>query len=207
MRRQAYRRALAPLFAVAILASLPRPAAAAEPPAAVVESFQARLIEVMREAAALGPEGRYRQLLPAVTRAFNLPVMVRIATGRHWQAAPPEQRQRLVDAFRRMSVGTLATLFDGYNGEVFEIVGSRDGPQGTRLVHTKLVTGSGKRHDITYVAHRFPDGWRLIDVIVDNGISELKVRQSEYHQVLRREGVDGLIRLLNGKADELIALR
>lgn len=176
-------------------------------PAHVVKAFQDDLISVMRDAKRLGVKGRYQRLLPAVSRTFSLSVMVRIATGRHWQQATDAQRKRLVEAFRRMSVTTLAALIDGYSGEKFMIVGTQDGPKGTRLVQTRLITGSGEHHDIAYVAKRFDVGWRLIDVIVDNGISELRVRMSEYHRVLAQQGVEGLIRLLNGKADQLIANR
>lgn len=209
MARRSSSRGLQAIIILLGLALMPSMAAASESerPAALVAEFQDELVQVMREAESLGVEGRYKRLLPAVSRTFHLPVMVRIATGAHWRNATDSQRQNLVGAFRRMSVTTLAALFDGYNGEAFVTVGAKDGPQGTRLVHTQLVTGNGKRHDITYVAKRFDDGWRLIDVIVDNGISELKVRQSEYHQVLRQEGIEGLILLLNGKADELIASR
>lgn len=196
-------------FALLIVLAVPSPAGASDAgnPAALVKEFQGTLVEVMREADTLGMDGRYKRLLPAVSHTFHLPIMARIATGAHWQRASEQQRTQLVDAVRRMSVTTLASLFDGYSGETFEIVGEDDGPQGTRLVRTQLVTGGGSRHNITYVAKRFDNGWRLIDAIVDDGISELKVRQSEYHQVLRQEGMEGLIRLLNGKADELIASR
>lgn len=209
MAHRSFSRGLQAIVILVGLALMPSvaPASESEPPAALVAEFQDELVQVMREAKSLGVEGRYKRLLPAVSRTFHLPVMVRIATGAHWRNATDSQRENLVGAFRRMSVTTLAALFDGYSGEAFVTVGTKDGPQNTQLVHTQLVTGSGKRHDISYVAKRFDDGWRLIDVIVDNGISELKVRQSEYHQVLRQEGIDGLIRLLNGKADELIASR
>lgn len=179
--------------------------AATDAPSGLVKAFQDDLVGVMKQARHLGIKGRYQRLLPAVSRTFDLPIMIRIATGPLWQKATDEQHKRLIAAFRRMSVTTLATLFDGYNGEVFSIVGSRDGPQGTRLVHTQIVTARGERHDITYVAKQFNGEWRLIDVIVDNGISELRVRQSEYHLVLQKHGIEGLIRLLNGKADQLIA--
>ena len=70
---------------------------------------------------------------------------------------------------------------------------------------TKLWKLDKSTIDIAYVTRPFKEGWRIIDVILDNGISELKVRQSEYRQVLKKEGVSGLIKLLNSKADELIS--
>ena len=131
--------------------------------------------------------------------------MVRIATRPYWKTATKSQRRDLVTAFKRMNISTLATLFNKYGGEVFEPNGRKQGPQGTVLVETKLRSPDGGVHDLSYVLKQFKDRWKIVDVIVDRGISELAVRRSEYRQVLKRGGVNGLIRLLNAKADELIA--
>ncbi|HIJ42832.1 MAG: hypothetical protein QF511_02000 [Rhodospirillales bacterium] len=47
--------------------------------------------------------------------------------------------------------------------------------------------------------------WFIVDVIADKGISELKVRQSEYRWLLKMDGNEGLIKALNDKADQLIS--
>ena len=104
-----------------------------------------------------------------------------------------------------MSIATLATLFDGYNGEVFETVGERIGPSKTTIVLTNLVKKDKSKINIAYVARQFGGKWQLIDVVVDNGISELKVRRSEYALILRKSGMIGLIKLLNDKAIDLMS--
>jgi phospholipid transport system substrate-binding protein len=180
------------------------PAAAADGPVVIVELFQTSLLAVMREASTLGVKGRYKRMLAPVERAFDLRVMIGIATGEHWTRANESQRERLVRAFGRINASTVATLFDGYSGERFETLGERAGPKGTRYVNTIIIL-SDDDVNLTYVAKRIGDGWKLIDVIVDDGISELTVRKSEYRRLLAREGVEGLIAALDGKADELIA--
>lgn len=194
--------------AAALVASfLLGPTAVAEPtpPKAIVESFQQSMIAIMKEAKVLGVKGRYERLAPIIDQAFHLPLMTHIAASSHWNEATTSQRQALVTAFRRMSVSTLATLLDGYSGERFAHVGESPGPQGTLLVETRLIKSDSTAHDIAYVAKQIQNRWYLIDVIVDKGISELNVRRSEYRRVLQQDGVDGLIRVLNAKADELLA--
>ena len=46
--------------------------------------------------------------------------------------------------------------------------------------------------------------WQIIDVLLDTGISELARKRSEYSQVLRSEGVPGLLRTLNDKTASLL---
>ncbi len=193
---------LAVLFV--LVAAVPAGAAEVEP-RVLVERFQENLLAVMKEAETLGVKGRYDRLVSSIEETFYLPLMIRIASGPYWKGANQTQRSRLISAFRRMSVSTVATLFDAYSGETFEAIGEKPGPQNTLLVKTRIVIPDKPSVNLTYVAKTIKERWRLIDIIVDNGISELSVRRSEYRRVLRNEGVDGLIATLNKKADELIA--
>lgn len=171
----------------------------------LVKGFQATLLDVMKSAKKLSVRQRYEKLAPEVTNTFHVPLMTQIATGRHWGQATAGEKAAVVRAFRRMSIATLATLFDGYGGEVFSVTGEQPGPSKTTVVITKLTKTDNSHVDIAYVARQFSGQWRLIDVVVDNGISELKVRRSEYSQVLKKSGLPGLIKLLNSKADDLMS--
>ncbi|MEE8394160.1 MAG: ABC transporter substrate-binding protein [Rhodospirillales bacterium] len=187
--------------------SLPVPASAesGNEPGQVVESFQENLIEVMKKAGELGVKGRYERLAPIIDASFHLPLMARITTLPYWKKSSPGQRDRLIAAFRRMSISTLATLFDGYGGQIFKPGDIKPGPQKTLIVETRLVDPDKSFVDIAYVTKKINDHWRIIDVILDKGISELTVRRSEYRRLLKTKGVEGLIAALNNKADQLIS--
>jgi len=193
------------LILIIFLLSAPPVAGQETSPRSVVGEFQGSLLAVMQAATTLNVKGRYDRLLPPIEKAFHIPLMIRIATGSYWQTANQAQRTELIKAFKRMNISTVATLFDGYSGEVFKIVGEKPGPQNTLLVETKLERPNKSPVDIAYVMKLIDKRWRIIDVVVDNGITELTVRRSEYHRVLKEQGVDGLINTLNSKADELIA--
>ena len=195
------------LFAVGLSVPLwgPTPAVCDDSPQAIVAEFQNSLIGVMKEAKTLGVRGRYERLNPIVERSFHVPLMTQMATAAAWPEANNEKRMEMVRAFRRMNISTLATLFDGYSGEAFKIVGERDGPQNTRVIETQIVKSNNRTNDIAYIARKISSRWYLIDVVVDRGISEISVRRSEYARILKDQGFDGLIAVLNGKADELLS--
>ncbi len=203
MKRVLYR--LKTLIFLLSFAIASNPASAGPSASEVVERFQTTLIQVMQEAKTLSVQQRFDRLSPIVDKSFHIPLMIQIATGSYWKEATPPERAQLVKAFRRMSIAILATLFDGYSGEVFKRVGEKPGPQKTLLVMTKLVKSDKSTVDIAYVSRRFKENWQIIDVVVDNGISELKVRRSEYNLVLKNKGIPGLISLLTKKADELVS--
>ena len=185
--------------------SVPTARGAEETPRQIVEGFQASLLAVMKEAESLGLKGRYARLAPAIEQAFDLPLMVRIAIGSYWNRTTAEQRTKLTAAFKRMSISTLATFVTGYSGERFETISEGPGQQNVHLVKTRIIDPDGSHVNITYIAKRYSDGWNLVDVVVDAGISELAVRQSEYRLILKKNGIDGLIRALNVKADQLMS--
>ena len=193
------------LILLAIIFIAPAVNAAEMTASKVVERFQANLLEVMKEANTLSVQQRYARLRPSVEKSFHLPLMVRIAISNHWKDSTTSERRQLVNAFRRMSILILATLFDGYSGETFKLVEEKPGPQNTTLVVTKLVKSDQSTVEISYVTIQFKNEWRIIDIILDRGISELMVRRSEYRLILKNRGVAGLISVLNGKADELVS--
>ena len=105
----------------------------------------------------------------------------------------------------RLSISTYASQFDGYSGQSFETQGQKPGPQKTVLVKTRIIDPGSDPIDLTYVTREIKGRWRIIDVLLDTGISELAVRRSEYSRILKTRGVDGLIDALNSKATQLLS--
>ena len=177
----------------------------AESATETVEQFQSTLLNVMRTAKSTSVRQRYDKILPSISKNFHMPLMAQIATGEYWNKAQASQKAAVTEAFKRINIATLATLFNGYNGEIFRTNGEHPGPSKTTIVSTNLIKTDKSNVSIAYVARKFNREWRLIDVVVDNGISELKTRRSEYHQILKNGGLSALTNLLNNKADELMS--
>ncbi len=171
---------------------------------ALVEDFHEKLLSVMKQAKALGVKGRYEMLEPAVAQHFDIPLMIALATGNHWQSAQPGEKKQLAEAFRRFSAATYASRFSGFSGQSFETIEERDGPRKTRLIRTQIRQPEDPAVALTYVTRSTPGGWRIVDVLVDDGISELAVRRSEYRSILDAGGVNGLVRSLQDKTSSLL---
>ncbi len=197
------------LFAVLLALAAPRVLAGTDGgndtgPARVVTAFHESLLGVMKDAKALGVKGRYEKLAPRIERSFHLALMAQIGAGSHWRKATKAQTDKLVAAFSRLSISTYASQFDGWSGQSFETQGQKPGPQKTVLVKTRIIGPGSDPVDLTYITREIKGRWRIIDVLLDTGISELAVRRSEYSRILRTGGIDGLVRALNAKADQLL---
>lgn len=198
-----HRLILSACLALGLLVAQPAGAAA---PSDVVERFHKALLDIMQNAESLGVGGRYDTLRPVMAETFDMQRMVKVASGRAWEGASESDQTTLTEAFARMSTATYADQFAGFSGESFEIVGVRPGPRDTRLVATRIIRGDGREVPITYVlvADDGTEDWRIGDVLLNNSISQLSVRRSEYRTILEKGGISRLIGSLNQKADEIL---
>lgn len=170
-----------------------------------VKGFQASLLDVMKRAKKLGVQGRFEALAPIIENRFHLPLMIATASAPYWKAGSFAQRSKLLAAFHRMSASTLATLFDGYNGEYFRIERERKTSGRVLIVDTQIIRKKNDPVNISYVAVNLKDRWWIIDVVVSGGISEVKARRSEYRAFLKKGGLNRLAAALEATADRLLS--
>jgi phospholipid transport system substrate-binding protein len=175
---------------------------AATDPQETVRSFYNVLLANMKDGRMLGESGRYARLAPVADRTFDIPGMTRLAIGPSWATLGPSQQQQLIGAFAHYVAATYADQFDSYSGEQLQVIGTR--PYGADvLVQTQIVKSNGEKTRLDYLMSQDQGAWRISDVYLDGSISQLAVHRSEFHSILQREGVDGLVLALNRKVDLL----
>jgi phospholipid transport system substrate-binding protein len=167
-----------------------------------VGAFETELLAIMRDATALGPAGRFHKLEPVIRQNFDLPFMTKLSIGVSWGRLTPDQKQRAAAAFGRYITAVYAGRFDGYSGERFETLDERKIAHGV-LVRTQLVKPSGETVSINFVLHDNDTAWQIRDIYLSGTISEIATRRSEFSAILRDRGIEGLITMLNQKADTL----
>lgn len=177
-------------------------AAAASDPQEPVRNFYGVLHNTMKQGRVLGESGRYARLAPVVDRTFDIPYMTRLAVGPAWSGLSPSQQQQLVAAFAHYVGATYADRFDSYSGEQLEVTGERPSG-GDFMVQTRIVKANGEATRLDYLMRQDGGSWQISDVYLDGSISQLAVHRSEFHSILRRDGVDGLVTALNRKVDLL----
>ena len=178
-------------------------AQASDPAAGQVQRFDDALMSTMKQAKALGFEGRYRKLDPAVKQVFDLPIMIRFAVGPSWSTLSTADQAALLAAFTRFNVSTWANHFDGYEGQHFDI-GAVDTRGPDKLVHTKLVAKDGTSNDLTYRMRQTNSGqWKIIDVYFEGSISQLSQQRSDYASTLQSGGAAALVKKINALSDKL----
>jgi len=189
----------------------PAEEAAAGPPAengataarAAVESFHEVLLGCMKEADALGFQGRYERILASLDETFDLPFMARALVGATWKELGQQQQADFIDLSRRLSASRYADNFDGYGGQRFETHSEKPAARGTIVVKTEFIQPKDKNVRFDYRLRKVEGRWRIIDIYLDEMISELVLWRGQYRSLIENEGFAKLVEALEKRVDEL----
>jgi len=187
------------LFAPVVTPAL----ADADPAAAQVQGFYDTLIDTMKQGKALGLQGRYNKLKPAVEQAYDLPLMTSLVVGSSWSTLSAGDQKELVNAFERMTIANYAKNFDGFSGEKFVVDPAVQTRGVDKVVQSKLVTG-GQSIPFNYRMRQSGGTWKIVDVYLNGFVSELATRRSDFGATLSSGGAPALIKKINALADGLM---
>src|SRR5438067_10475778 len=123
----------------------------------------------------------------------------RLAVGRAWSQASPEQKKRLVSEFRNMLVRTYSNAIEGYQGQTLKVLPARgkQDPEDT-TVRTQFIRAGGQPLPIEFHMRQTDKTWKVYDIVVE-GVSLVMTYRSEFDAVVKQEGIDGLIKRLAQK--------
>ena len=124
----------------------------------------------------------------------------RLAVGRAWRQATPEQRKELVTQFRNMLVRTYSNSISAYEGQTLKVLPSRgnDKSGDDATVRTQFIRPGGQPLGIDFAMHKPGAAWKVYDITVE-GVSLVLTYRSEFDAVVKQEGIDGLIKRLAEK--------
>jgi phospholipid transport system substrate-binding protein len=179
------------------------PPAKAGPASDLIGRLNTAFTAVTQNAKALGYQGRYEKLKPAIVAAYDFFEMARVTTGRYWASFTDDQKQQVVAAFRDLSIATYAARFDGSSSQRFEILGEEPASGGNLRVNNQVVPASGEPIRVDYLLRQDGQQLRVIDVYLKSSVSELAVRRDEFTKILAKSGFDGLIADLRAKVAKL----
>ncbi len=136
---------------------------------------------------------------------FDFARMTRLAVGRSWRDATPEQRDRLMREFRTLLVRSYSAAFTMYRGIAVEYRPLRLNPGDEEAtVSTQIrLPGGAQPISVDYDMLRTDAGWKVYDVRIDGASLVINYRNL-FAQEIQRAGIEGLVRSLTEKnADSL----
>jgi phospholipid transport system substrate-binding protein len=185
-----------------LLALTAAPAQAQEAPDALVKRVAEETLSAIRADKDLqaGNPAKVKQLIESkLVPNFDTARMTALAMGRNWRSATPEQQKQLTEQFQTLLIRTYSNALTNYRDNKMNYKPLRMNPGDTDVVVRTEVTQAGQAPvQIDYSMEKTPDGWKAYDVVVA-GVSLVTNYRDEFSDLVRKSGIDGLIKALADK--------
>ena len=134
---------------------------------------------------------------------FDFTSMTALALGQSWRKANPEQKARLTEEFKILLVRTYASALAAFSDQRFDFRPLRAKPTDTDVVvQVRVLQPGAQPVPIDYSMQKTAAGWKAYDVMV-GGVSLVANYRTEFSNVVRQSGIDGLIKNLEAKNHSL----
>lgn len=175
-------------------------------PDVLVKSVTLEVVDIIQNDKDIQKGDRKKVIALIETRVlphFNFQAMTASAVGRNWDKANAEQKARLMDEFKTLLLRTYASALAAYGNQKFDFRPLRAKPTDTDVTVNVRIMQSGRQPVmIDYDMEKRPGGWKVWDVRV-GGISLVANYRTEFDNLIRESGVEGLIKALYAKNNSL----
>jgi phospholipid transport system substrate-binding protein len=171
-------------------------------PEALVKKITADVLEAIKGDKELAAGDRQKAIKLAEEKILpyvDFEEATRLAVGRGWKEAKPEQKKQLVEGFRSMLVRTYSNAIGTYQGQTMKVLPVRMKPGDTEAtVHNQFIRPGAKPVLLDYSMRKTDQGWKIYDIVVE-GVSLVLTYRSEFDAIVKQDGIDGLIKRLAQK--------
>jgi phospholipid transport system substrate-binding protein len=197
-------RSLVSALALGLAAALAAGPATAQPaaPDAMVKTVTLEVVDLIAKDKEIRAGNRAKLvglIEEKVLPHFNFTAMTALAVGQNWRKASAQQKTRLAEEFRTLLVRTYASALAAYSEQKFDFRPLRAKPTDTDVtVQVRVLQPGAQPVPIDYSMEKTAAGWKVYDVMV-GGVSLVANYRTEFANVVRSSGIDGLIKDLAAK--------
>jgi phospholipid transport system substrate-binding protein len=150
----------------------------------------------------LDRDTRRNKIRALIDDSFDFQLMSQRALSTNWKKATPDQQQRFVDLFSRLLEWTYIGRIEAYTDEKVRYVDEKH-KKGRAQVDTLILSGSTEI-PVNYRVHKVGERWRVYDVVIEE-VSLIRNYRSSYREIVKQQGIDGLLAQMENKLKDLKA--
>jgi phospholipid transport system substrate-binding protein len=190
------------LSLILMLAMPAMPAMAATGPEQLIRETSDKVLDEIRTNSAQyksDPQGVYDLVNAVVLPHFDFSAMTDRALGRYKDEVSEQQRPEIINEFRLLLVRTYSSALLEYTDQVLVYLPMEGSEaEGEVTVRTEIEQAGGFPIPINYMLRNGDDGWKVLDISVDE-VSLVTNYRSSFARAIKKNGVDGLIETLRGR--------
>jgi len=167
-----------------------------------INQLHETLINIMVISDTTNFEERYTYLEPVINKNFDIALISKVILGRYWKSIDEEIKVRFINLFNRLTISTYISRFNSYDNQIFKNISIEQLKENRYLVKTEFVRLQKKPISFNYILQKNGKKWRIISVIA-NGINDLSLKRAEYAVIIKKDGIEVLIKKLEQKIYDL----
>ena len=148
-------------------------------------------LQAAKSADALTKNSALHMIRTHISPMFDFGAIARGAMGKHWRKASETERGKISELFKTLLEKTYANTlakFDNQKVAVKDVVVRDNGMATVNLI----VSRQANKVELSYTLEKIDGEWRVVDVLVE-GISLLASYRKQFSQIIRTDGISGLI--------------
>lgn len=190
-----------PLLIFYLLIFLATPVCAQSEPLGAVEAMVSSVLEVLDDPKMTLSEKKV-QVSGRVQKFLSIDSMSERTLGNHWNTATPEQRDHFIYLFTRILEETYLNRIDDYSGGTVRYLQQR--VKDNRAIVDTLIVVDELELPVQYKMVYEQGSWQVFDLVIE-GVSLIMNYRASYGEIIRRQGYDGLFRLMEERVAAMTA--
>lgn len=184
--------------------------AATDNPADLVRDTSRQIMDVLKQENGKNTKQIRQQVEALAVPQFDFQRMTALAVGLGWRQATPAQQSTLAQQFQTLLVRTYSTTMTRFKSAQIDIqpnvVLGNSGREATVKSAVTLPGNDKGTVAVDYTLYKTAQGWKVFNVSVE-GASLVTVYRNQFNQEINKNGVDGLIKMLQDKNAALPAAK
>ncbi|GAB4281980.1 MAG: ABC transporter substrate-binding protein [Deferrisomatales bacterium] len=157
------------------------------------------VLETLR-AGSTDPDQKRERIRSIVRGRFSFRIISQRTLGKHWKTAGKAQRERFVELFSRLLEATYLSRVENYSDETVLYRGERI--RGKRARVDTAILGKTGEIPVEYRMVVVGGDWQVYDVVIE-GVSLVSNYRTTYDEIIRREGMEGLLARMEEKVAQI----
>lgn len=136
----------------------------------------------------------------ALDSSYDFPAIIEKTVGYRYNSFTPQEKANVLAAFKEYTVARYLSSFADDTDTKFKISPTiKAGNIANQQIVTTTVGSGSEATQIDYIIHNTPQGWRIIDVLLNGNISQTAIQRGDFSSTLAKGGSQSLVKMLNQK--------
>ena len=176
--------------------------AASDNPVEQVRDTSRQIMDVLKQENGKNTKQIRQQVEALAIPQFDFQRMTALAVGLGWRQANPAQQGALTQQFQNLLVRTYSSTMTRFKNAQIDIQPNatmgNSGREATVKSSVSLPGNDKGPVAVDYTLYKTTQGWKVFNVSVE-GASLVTVYRNQFNQEINKNGVDGLIKMLQDK--------